>query len=65
MALLTRFTSEIGHKVQGQAEDDTVDDLVRNIGKSRGDGFGGRVVEGVTGVLLDDASLGVEDKDLQ
>lgn len=39
-ALLTRFTSEIGHEVQSQVENDTVHNLVRNVGKSRGDRFG-------------------------
>lgn len=64
-ALLTRFTSEIGHEVQSQVENDTVHDLVRNVGKSRGDRFGGRMIESITRVLLDDTSLGVENKNLE
>lgn len=60
-----RLASEIGHKVQCQVENDRVADLVRKITEHRGDGFGRWVVESVTGVFLDDRSLGVQRQDLK
>lgn len=46
--LLTRLSSQVGHKVQRQVEADAVKNLIRDIRKGRRNSFGRRMVEGVS-----------------
>lgn len=59
VGLLTRLSSQVGHKVQHQVEQYGIAHLVRNIREHRSDSLGGGMVKGILGVLIDDRALSV------
>jgi hypothetical protein len=63
-AVLRETSMTYGHEVDDQIEDDSIGDLVRQIGDHTGETFGGSVVKGITFVLFDDRTLSVEGQDL-
>lgn len=59
-----RLSSEVRHEVDDDVEDDGVHDLVGQVSEHGSVRFGRRVIQGVSRVLFDNWTLGVECQDL-